>query len=173
MPIQHTRPDRIPTEHLARAVGAIALAAVAVIHVLDLPSTLMATPLIGYGYFLLIGAALASAVMLMTVPGPRAWALADLLAAGAVVAYVLSRTTGLPTDRLDIGNWNCALGIAALCTETLVVLLAAWRMQPHQLLTPGAEHGDHAVSTQTHPDPIGADSCPPTQTAYQSSGGPR
>jgi hypothetical protein len=133
MPTQQPAPDRIPSEHLARAAGAIALAAVAVIHVMDLPSTLQLTPLIGYGYFLLIGAALAGAAMLMTVPGPRVWALADLIAAGAILAYVLSRTTGLPTDSLDIGNWNCALGIAALSTEVLIVLLAAWRLQPQRL----------------------------------------
>jgi hypothetical protein len=68
----------------------------------------------------------------MTVPGPRIWMLADLIGTGAIAAYVLSRTAGLPTDTADIGNWNCALGIAALSTETLVVLLAAWRMQPRR-----------------------------------------
>jgi len=87
------------------------------------------TPLIGYGYLLLIGAALAAAVVLITVPGPRAWGLADLVAFGAAVAYVLSRTTGVPTDSLDIGNWNCSLGTAALSAEAMVVLLAGWRMQ--------------------------------------------
>jgi len=147
MPIERPGPDRIPTEHLARAAGAIALAAVAVIHVLDLPSTITATPLIGYGYLLLIGVAVAAAAMLMTVPGPRVWALADLVAAGAIGAYVLSRTTGLPTDTLDIGNWNCALGIAALSTETLIVLLAAWRLQPRRL--PLRPDSDRTVS----PDP--------------------
>ena len=40
MPDQQSGSDRIPTEHLARGVGAVALAAVAVIHVIDLPSTL-------------------------------------------------------------------------------------------------------------------------------------
>jgi hypothetical protein len=68
------------------------------------------------------------------VPGPRVWALADLVASGAILAYVLSRTIGLPTDTLDIGNWNCALGTADISTETLIVLLAAWRMQPQRLL---------------------------------------
>lgn len=138
MQTQKSVPDQIPTEVLARAVGAIALAAVAVIHVLDFPSTVAATPLIGYGYLLLIGAALAAAAMLMTVPGPRVWLLADLVAAGAVLAYLLSRTTGLPTDHLDIGNWNCALGIAALSTESLIVLLAAWRMKPREQVVRGA-----------------------------------
>src|SRR6476659_6321619 len=128
MHTQRSIPEQIPTEVLARAVGAIALAAVAVIHVLDFPDTVAATPLIGYGYILLIAAALVSAALLMTVPGPRVWAMAELVAAGAVVAYVLSRTTGLPTDHLDIGNWNCALGTTAVSVESLIVVLAAWRM---------------------------------------------
>jgi hypothetical protein len=134
MPNQQPASDLIPTEHLARVAGAIALAAVAVIHVLDLPSTLKATPLIGYGYFLLIAAALLGAAMLITVPGPRVWAVVNLIAVGAIGAYVLSRTTGLPTDHLDIGNWNCALGIAAVSTETLIVLLTAWQLQPSRPL---------------------------------------
>ncbi|MDQ1717173.1 MAG: hypothetical protein QOC94_670 [Actinoplanes sp.] len=152
MPSQQPVPDAIPSEHLARAAGAIALAAVAVIHVLDLPSTLQATPLIGYGYFLLIGVALAGAAMLITVPGPRVWALADLIAAGAIGAYVLSRTTGLPTDSLDIGNWNCALGIAAISTEALIVLLAAWRIQPQRRLQrPASARAVPAEPTVTAP----------------------
>jgi hypothetical protein len=35
---------------VARAVGALALAALAVIHVVDLPPTLGPTPLVGIGY---------------------------------------------------------------------------------------------------------------------------
>jgi hypothetical protein len=138
MPDQQSGSDRIPTEHLARAAGAVALAAVAVIHVIDLPSTLSVTPLIGYGYFVLIAAALLGAALLLTVPDPRVWVLVDLIAFGAITAYVLSRTTGLPTDRFDIGNWNCALGIAAISTETLLVLLAVWQMQPRRLLREAA-----------------------------------
>jgi hypothetical protein len=126
--------DRVPTEYLARGAGVIALGAVAIIHVLDLPDTLSQTPLIGSGYFVLIAAALAGAMTLMTVSGPRVWVLADLIGAGAIAAYVLSRTSGLPSDSEDVGNWNCALGIAALSTETLIVLLAAWRMQPKRRL---------------------------------------
>jgi hypothetical protein len=66
----------------------------------------------------------------MAVRGPGVWALAGLIAGGAMLAYVLSRTTGLPTDSGDIGNWNCSLGIAALSTEAVIVLLAAWRVRP-------------------------------------------
>jgi hypothetical protein len=102
--------------------------------VIDLPSTLSETPLIGYGYFVLVAAALLGAGLLLTASEPRVWVLVDLIAFGAIVAYVLSRTSGLPTDSGDIGNWNCALGIAAISTETLLVLLAIWQMQPQRLL---------------------------------------
>jgi hypothetical protein len=139
MPDQQSGSDRIPTEHLARAAGAVALATVAVIHVLDLPSTLSATPHIGNGYFVLIAAALLGVALLLTVPEARVWMLVDLIAFGAILAYVLSRTSGLPTDRFDVGNWNCALGIAAVSTETLIVLLAVWRMQPQRLLRTAAQ----------------------------------
>jgi hypothetical protein len=154
MPDQHSGSDRLPTEHLARAAGAVALAAVAVIHVIDLPSTLSETPLIGYGYFLLIAAALLGAALLLTVPETRVWILVDLVAFGAILAYVLSRTSGLPTDRFDVGNWNCALGIAAVSTETLIVLLAVWRMQhPVRPLSTADQSTDH--SHDSHDSPYG------------------
>ena len=124
--------DGIPTEALARVAGTLMLAAVAIIHVIDTPGTLAETPLIAYGYFVLIAVALVTAVLLLTTPDRRVWALAAVVAGGAIVAYVLSRTTGLPTDDGDIGNWNCALGIAALCTETLIVALAGWRLRSQQ-----------------------------------------
>lgn len=130
MPTQPSPSEHIPTEYLARAIAAAALVAIAVIHVIDLPDTLDETPLIGAGYFLVIATALVGAAVMISVPGPRAWLLADLIATAAMGAYVLSRTTGLPSDPLDVGNWNCALGIAALSSESLIVLLALWRMWP-------------------------------------------
>ena len=42
----------------ARAVGALALATLAVIHVLDLPGTLGPTPLVGIGYLGITAAAI-------------------------------------------------------------------------------------------------------------------
>jgi hypothetical protein len=153
----HARPVGIPTEDLTRAVGAVALAAVAIIHLVDLPGTMSETPLIGYGYYVLVGIALLGAFLLMTVPDRWVWALVDLTAFGAVVAYVLSRTTGLPTDTLDIGNWNCALGVAAISTETLVVMMAMWQLQlPRPLASaaiPGAGPAD--VRSDTVDQPFG------------------
>jgi hypothetical protein len=141
------RPVGIPTEDLTRAVGAVALGAVAVIHLVDLPGTMSETPLIAYGYYVLAGVALLGAFLLMTVPDRWVWGLVDLTAFGAVVAYVLSRTTGLPTDTLDIGNWSCSLGIAAISTETLVIMMAMWQLQVPRPLRPAAMPAPHRADS--------------------------
>ena len=131
MPTQKNAPaDALPTEYLARTLAAVFLAGVAVIHLVDLPDTLQETPLIGESYYFLIGAAILAAGLLISVSHRLVWAFAALTATSAIVGYVFSRTTGLPTDRVDLGNWNCALGIAALATEGFVVLLAGWRLRP-------------------------------------------
>jgi hypothetical protein len=51
---------------VARAVAAMALAALAVIHVVDLPGTLGPTPLVGIGYFGIVAVAtMAGAVIVV------------------------------------------------------------------------------------------------------------
>jgi hypothetical protein len=58
------------------------------------------------------------------------------VAASALLAHILSRTTGIPGDSDDVGNWNCALGAAAIRTEAAIVLLAGWWMQSHRTARP-------------------------------------
>jgi hypothetical protein len=128
--------DRVPTESLARVLGAVALVALAIVHVLDLPGTLDETPLIAYGYLALIAACVFCAFLLLTTDDLRVWLIAAGIAAAAMIAYLLSRTTGLPTDDDDIGNWACALGIAALSTEATLLLLAGWRLWPTRTESP-------------------------------------
>src|SRR6266571_6620120 len=113
---------------VARAVGALALAALAVIHVVDLPATLGPTPLIGAGYLgIIIAAVLVGGVMIARSHW-LVWAAAGGLAVSAMGGYVLTRTVGgFLGDHGDVGNWRCSLGIAALSVETLLILLAAWR----------------------------------------------
>jgi len=117
---------------VARAVGALALAALAVIHVVDLPGTLGPTPLIGAGYFGIIAAAVVTGGVMITRSHWLAWAAAGALAASAMGGYVLTRALpgGFLGDHGDVGNWRCPLGIAALSVETLLILLvvlAAWQ----------------------------------------------
>ena len=112
---------------VARAVGALALAALAVIHVVDLPGTLGATPLVGFGYFGIIAAAVLTGGVMIARSHWLAWAAAGAVAVAAMGGYVLTRALpgGFLGDHGDTGNWRCPLGITALSVETLIILLAA------------------------------------------------
>jgi hypothetical protein len=117
---------------VARAVGALALAALAVIHVVDLPATLGPLPLVGIGYLGIIAAAVLVGGVMIARPHWLAWAAAGALAFSAMGGYVLTRALpgGFLGDHSDVGNWRCPLGIAALSVEMLIILLvvlAAWQ----------------------------------------------
>ena len=111
---------------VARAVGALALAALAVIHVVDLPGTLGPLPLVGLGYLGIIIAAVLIGGVMITRSHWLVWAAAGGLAVSAMGGYVLTRALpgGFLGDHVDVSNWRCPLGIAALSVETLIILLA-------------------------------------------------
>ena len=115
---------------IARAVGAVALGALAMIHVIDLPPTLGSIPLVGAGYLGIIAAAVLAGGVMIARSHWLVWAAAGGLAAAAMGGYVLTRTVGgFLGDHGDVGNWRCSLGIAALTVETLLILLAAWQLR--------------------------------------------
>ena len=116
---------------VARAVAAAALAALAVIHTVDLPNTLGPTPLVGIGYFGIIAVAMLAGAVMVVRSHWLAWTVAGGLAVAAMGGYVLTRSLseGFLGDHGDVGNWRCPLGIAALSVETLIILLvvlATW-----------------------------------------------
>jgi hypothetical protein len=120
------------TDMIARAVAAPALAALAVIHIVDLPGTLGPDRLVGIGYLGIIAAAIVAGAAMIARSHWLAWAAAGGLAAAAMAGYVLTRSLpgGFLGDHGDIGNWRCPLGIAALSVEALIILLAAgWAWQ--------------------------------------------
>jgi hypothetical protein len=116
---------------IVRAVAALALAGLAVIHVVDLPGTLGPDRLVGVGYFGIIAAAVLVGGLMIARPHWLAWAAAGAVAVSAMGGYILTRALpgGFLGDHGDVGNWRCSLGIAALSVETLIILLvvlAAW-----------------------------------------------
>jgi hypothetical protein len=123
----------------ARAAAALALSALAVIHVVDLPGTLGPTPLVGWGYLGIIAAAVLIGGVLIARPHWLAWAAAAALAVSAMGGYILTRALpgGFLGDHGDIGNWHCPLGIAALSVESVIILLVllaaigAWQARIH------------------------------------------
>ena len=109
----------------ARAVAALGLAALAVIHVVDLPGTLGPTPLVGIGYLGIIAGSTLIAGVLIAWPHWLAWSGAGAVATLAMGGYILTRALrgGFLGDHGDVGNWHCPLGIAALSVESVIILL--------------------------------------------------
>jgi hypothetical protein len=136
------------TDMITRAVAVPARAALAVIHVVDLPGTLGPDRLVGIGYLGIIAIAILAGGALITRSGWLAWAAAGGLAAAAMTGYLLTRSLpgGFLGDHGDVGNWRCPLGIAAVSVETLIILLTAGRAWQARL---------HATSTLAEGQPAG------------------
>jgi hypothetical protein len=114
---------------VARAAAVVALAGVALIHVLDAPNTFQVVPYIGWLYVALITGSMLTAGALISGSNTRAWVTAALLPFGAIVGFILTRTVGLPGDTGDIGNWSEPLGMASLFVEGSLVALSAIVLQ--------------------------------------------
>ncbi|MEV6943047.1 hypothetical protein AB0N07_13815 [Streptomyces sp. NPDC051172] len=110
-------------EPARRAVTALGLLGIALIHLLDLPGKLKETPYLGAAYILLIIASVAVAEYLMRRHDRRAWLAATALAAAVLLGYVVNRSVGLPGAMDDIGNWLEPLGLASMFVEAVVVVL--------------------------------------------------
>src|ERR1700761_7376557 len=136
--IARWQPDR-GAAVAARTVGALALAALAVIHVVDLPGTLGPDRLVGIGYLGIIAAAILIGGVLIARPHWLPRGATPAVAASAMIGYVLTRALpgGFLGDHGDVGNWHCPLGIAALSVESVIILLVllvvlgAWQARIH------------------------------------------
>ena len=132
-------------EAIARTLAVVGLGAVALIHLLDAHDTFLAAPYKGWLYVALIGGCLATAAVLVKRNDPRAWLATMLLPLGASVAFVVSRTVGLPSGADDIGNWWEPLGLASLFVEGALVVLAGAALSAQgwalQIAVPRLERG--------------------------------
>ncbi|MEA2245469.1 MAG: hypothetical protein QOD24_5025 [Solirubrobacteraceae bacterium] len=108
----------------ARAVIAIGLTGVGLIHLLDAIGKYNETRYLFWMYIALIAGSLATAGAVLFTHARMPFLAAAGLAAGAAAGYVLSRTTGLPDATGDIGNWTEPLGLASLFVEVAVVAVA-------------------------------------------------
>jgi hypothetical protein len=86
---------------------------------------------IGWSYRLIeVGGVLTALALLVPRPawlGPTwlGWAAAVLLGTGPFLAYVASRTVGMPGDPSDVGNWGYWVGTVSLVVEAALVVLSA------------------------------------------------
>ncbi len=112
-----------------RAVAAMLLLGIALIHVIDVKDKFEEVPYIGVLFLALIATSLILAVLMMRSDDPMIWLAAAGLAGSTIIGYVLSRSTGLPGEGgAEVGNWWESLGLASLFVEGAVVLLAGMRL---------------------------------------------
>ena len=156
--IEQTTVDEAVRGGIARGVAAIGLAGTALIHLLDLPGQLSETPYIFFLFLALMIASVALAGLLIGTGDERVWAAATVLPALAIVAYVLSRTSGLPQFTDDIGNWSDPLGMASLFVEGSVVALGSTVLYARWVRGKAGAHAGNARATQPRGlhDPSGA-----------------
>ena len=88
---------------IVRAVAALALAGLAVIHVVDLPGTLGPTPLVGVGYFGIIVAAVLVGGLIIARPHWLAWVPAGWRAVGLLRIKNVEHELACVLD-LDLGD---------------------------------------------------------------------
>ena len=123
----------IAPEIAVRLVGALLAVAVAAVHVADQGGvTVLNSPAwMGWSFRLIeVGGVLTALAMLLPWPAGLGrpwlrWAAAVLLGAGPFIAYIASRTAGVPGDPGDVGNWGDWVGTVSLFVEAALVLLSA------------------------------------------------
>jgi hypothetical protein len=113
-----------PLRSPLRWACALTLLVTAGAHVPLVPEHLEEAPYVGVLFILLavVSTALAIAVLLRDMP--LVWLASGAVTLAALVAFLVSRTVGLPEIGDDIGNWTEPLGYPALAAELVTVLLA-------------------------------------------------
>jgi hypothetical protein len=131
-----------PLHSPLRWTAAVLLLATAATHIPLVPEHLVEAPYVGMLFVALSAASLALAVLVVLVDTPLVWAATGTMTLLAVIAFLVSRTVGLPMIGDDIGNWTEPLGLPALAAETLAFLAAV------AVLRPGAASQRHAYASR-------------------------
>lgn len=79
----------------------------------------------GVLFIALAVACLVLATLILVRGAQLEWVLGGAICLAAIVAFMLSRTVGLPQMGDDIGNWTEPWSFPALAAEALMALLAA------------------------------------------------
>lgn len=129
---EHTVGRRDATTGTATAMWLtiVGLAGTALTHLLDLPEKLEEAPVWeSVGFLLLAVVALALIVPLYRAADRGTYVAAAAVAGITLLAYVVSRSTGLPGDAETVGEWLEPLGVLSVISELLVVAGAAMALR--------------------------------------------
>lgn len=107
-----------------RLVAAAGAVTEAISHLPVLESSLSGTLYIGIGFLLLAVAGFLLAHLLIVNDTPAIWVSTVVVAALALLGYILSRTTGLPSFTHYKGQWAYPLGTVSIIAEALMIIAA-------------------------------------------------
>ncbi len=96
------------------------------------------------------------AVAIVLVDNPGVWIISGAVCLAAVVAFLASRTVGLPEIGDDVGDWTEPLGIPAVASEVLLVVLASAHVR--RMLRVGRRDGwsgPAGFDSRSRPRPLG------------------
>jgi hypothetical protein len=113
-----------------RTAAVVGVLGIALTHVFELPDKLAES---GVRYQGILFIALIAACVVLAVAAGRAperpwWAGVLAVSVVPLVAYVISRTVGLPGGADDVGAWGEPAGIASLVFEAITIVVAARAM---------------------------------------------
>ncbi len=120
-----------PVKSPLRWLAALMLLVTSGTHVPLIPDHLEEAPYVGVLFIVLSVLSVVFAVLLVVDDTPVVWAASGLLTLLALLAFVASRTIGLPELSDDIGNWTEPLGFPAVAAE-LVATVAAVAVLSHR-----------------------------------------
>jgi len=120
-----TRSPALADDPAVRAVTVIGLIAVGIIHALEIPGQVSGSVWLTIGFCLLAVVAPGAGLWVLLRPSLLAWEFAGAVCALAAAGYVLTRSVPVPGDAGDAGNWLEPLGMTALITEGVVVIIVA------------------------------------------------
>jgi hypothetical protein len=115
---------RARRDGVARTVAVLALGVTAAAHVPVAVDHVGEIPYLGYTFYALVLLCAAVLGSLLVESRTGAWRIALLLSVGTVLAYVASRTVGLPLAEDDIGDWANPLGMVAVAAELVVAAVS-------------------------------------------------
>jgi hypothetical protein len=140
----------VVTHAILRATAIVMLLGIAVVHVVQLVPTFQQTPLLGIAYILLIVAAVAVGAHLVrgSASSVYLWLPVAGLGFAVIGGYAFTRMFSTPFDNVDVGNWSCTLGMAALFVEGMLVAVSAYAISHGRRFLPARVPADGGVSEQ-------------------------
>ncbi|MGN6250408.1 MAG: hypothetical protein ACTHNS_01200 [Marmoricola sp.] len=115
-----------------RWIGVVALLVTAGTHTPLIGEHLEEAPYVGWLFIVLSAASILLAALLVVRDSAAVWFASGATTLLALIAFVLSRTVGLPQIGDDIGNWTEPLGFPAIVAEAVVAVIAYVVLRPRR-----------------------------------------